>query len=190
MSRALGMAADECAGLFKALQDMGAGEFQHLNGTLEAHLRGTHALLREWGAPTHVCTAGLYHAAYGTAGFDEAMASLAQRPAIAHLMGTDAERLVYLYGCCDRARYYPSVGSPSDRYMPNRWSGGMEELSHEDQKGLFELTVANELEIALHGEAFRHQHGAALADLFQRMATHLSEEALAAARRILGQIDH
>jgi Tautomerase enzyme len=44
--------------LFAKLQSLGAGEFAHLNGSLATHLRGTEALLREWGAADVVCVAG------------------------------------------------------------------------------------------------------------------------------------
>ena len=173
--------------LFQRLHDMGAGEFKHLNGTLEAHLLGTEALLAAWGAPDHVRTAGLFHAAYGTAGFEEAMVNLSQRQSIAELIGEKAERLVYLYGCCDRNLYYPLIGTPTATQLPNRWLGTMEALSLQDVRGLCELTAANELEIAAASEVFRQQHGASLSELFGRMGPHLSDAAHSMAKRVLGE---
>lgn len=64
---------------FQLLFDLGAGEFEHLNGSLIEHLNGTRNLLREWGAVTELQDAGLYHAAYGTAGFSESLVSTNQR---------------------------------------------------------------------------------------------------------------
>lgn len=60
---------------FIALQQFGAGDFQHLNGSLESHLKGTASLLARWGSGELLQTAGVFHAAYGTAGFDEKMVS-------------------------------------------------------------------------------------------------------------------
>ncbi|MDN3684622.1 hypothetical protein QW180_17835 [Vibrio sinaloensis] len=83
--------------------------FQHLNGSLEAHLQGTQALLNRWGADEVLQVAGLFHAAYGTAGFDDNMVSLAQRDKIASIIGPQAEALVYLYCSCDRDFCLPTV---------------------------------------------------------------------------------
>lgn len=173
------------AHLFERLQALGAGEFQHLNGTLEAHLLGTQALLNAWDAPAHVRTAGLFHAAYGTAGFDAAMIDTAQRSQIAQLIGAQAERLVYLYCCCDRHRYYPTIDTPAATQLPNRWLNTMEVLSDRDVRDLCELTAANELDIAIHSPSFREKHGAALIELFERMGTNLSTAALQMAMQVL-----
>lgn len=54
---------------FQVLSELGAGEFEHLDGSLIAHLNGTKDLLLQWGASLELQDAGLYHAAYGTDGF-------------------------------------------------------------------------------------------------------------------------
>ena len=54
----------------QTLIDMGVGEFEHVDGSLIEHLQATRQLLKEWGASEVLQDAGLYHAAYGTAGFD------------------------------------------------------------------------------------------------------------------------
>src|SRR5215210_6397781 len=92
---------------FGALKNLGFGEFAHLNGSLEEHLRGTYALLAEWENPRFVCVAGLYHAVYGTQpmkalGIPHNEYSPADRPKIRKVIGARAEALVYLYGACDR----------------------------------------------------------------------------------------
>lgn len=33
---------------FEVLKKLGAGDFQHLNGSLEAHLKGTQKILESW----------------------------------------------------------------------------------------------------------------------------------------------
>ncbi|GAL33384.1 hypothetical protein JCM19240_2080 [Vibrio maritimus] len=54
--------------------------------------------------------AGLFHAAYGTAGFDDNMVSLSQRHEIAGVIGEEAESLVYLYCSCDREEVFAQFG--------------------------------------------------------------------------------
>ena len=80
---------------FEKLSQLGAGEFEHLNGALIKHLNSTYKLLVKWGASTALCDPGLYHAAYGTAGFETQVVSLSQRSEIADTIGDTAEGIVY-----------------------------------------------------------------------------------------------
>ena len=173
--------------IFRALQHMGAGEFVHLNVSLEAHLCGTEYLLRSWGAPEHVCRAGLFHAAYGTAGFADALTPIALRSEISNLIGQQAENLVYLYCACDRNKFYPSIGSPAQNQFPDRFMATTLQVAPTVLGELCELTAANELEIARGSQPFRVQHGAALAVLFNRMGNLLSEDARQHAAQILAE---
>ncbi len=156
--------------LFAALRFLGAGELAHLNGTLEAHLRGTAALLRAWGAPEPVCTAGLYHAAYGTDAFRTALTSPAMRHSIRDLIGAQAEELVYLYGACQRDRFYPRIGTPAQLCFSDRFTDTDYAITPNQLACLCELTLANELEIASGLAAFRAEHGDTLCELFDRLA--------------------
>ena len=61
---------------FNKLSELGAGEFEHLNGSLIKHLNSTYQLLKKWGASQEICDSGLYHAAYGTSGFENQVVSL------------------------------------------------------------------------------------------------------------------
>ncbi|GAL14629.1 hypothetical protein JCM19233_5641 [Vibrio astriarenae] len=45
---------------FTMLQELGAGDFQHLNGSLEAHLKGTEQVLINWGSSELLQIAGLF----------------------------------------------------------------------------------------------------------------------------------
>lgn len=171
--------------LFAALHAMGAGEFAHLNGPLADHLHGTAALLREWGNREALCAAGLYHAVYGTDGYTPALTDLAGRARIAALIGDEAEALAYLYGACARSRYYPRIGSAAQSLFADRYTDTEYVISDSLVHDLCELILANELEIAQGNAAFRAQHGAALAGLFERMAGVVSAGGFAAYRRIL-----
>lgn len=158
--------------LFAALQALGAGEFAHLNGSLATHLRGTEDLLMQWGARPALCAAGLYHAVYGTDGYEQAVVTLALRPRIAALIGEEAEALAYLYGAAHRKAFYPRIGATAVQLQfSDRFTGDDNvPLTPGQLKDLCELIVANELQIAQHSDSFRQQYGEALRELFDRMA--------------------
>ena len=171
--------------LFARLQALGAGEFEHINGSLAAHLRGTEKMLREWGASESLCTAGLYHAVYGTDGYDPALASLAGRGVIAKIIGAEAEALVYLYGACDRTVFYPRIGTEAQLVFADRFSNGEYDIPAGQLSQLCELIVANELELASNNAGFRTKHAAAMSRLFDRMSGLVSQGCVQAYRRML-----
>lgn len=170
---------------FKMLQMLGAGDFQHLNGSLEAHLKGTEEILRSWGSSELLQTAGLFHAAYGTAGFDENMVSLSQRQEIARVIGSEEEALVYLYCSCDRDYVFPQFGKVPTVQFKDRFTDSAFQLEPETAKLFCELTVANELELVYGSDDFKSKYGAELLELFQGMDSYLSVEARRAYRSAL-----
>jgi hypothetical protein len=172
--------------LFTELQALGAGEFEHLNGSLAAHLRGTETLLREWSACEAVSIAGLYHAVYGTDGYNPALVGISMRKHIASLLGKDAEELAYLYGACNRRLYYPRIGTESQLIFADRFTNTEYLISNEQLRDLCELILANELEIAQGSADFRAQHGANLSKLFMRMEGLVSETGFKTFRKVLG----
>jgi hypothetical protein len=179
-------AAVSAESLFARLHTLGAGDFVHLDGSLAAHLHGTERLLRAWGACDEVRTAGLYHAVYGTDGYAPSLASLDQRQRIAELIGVDAERLAYLYGACDRERFHPRIGTPTQLLYSDRFRGSEYEISRMHLAQFCELTLANEIEIAARNAHYRAKHRAELSRLFERMSSMVSQIAIAAGRNVLG----
>lgn len=171
--------------LFRELHALGAGEFQHLNGSLAAHLCGTESLLREWGAPDAVCNAGLYHAVYGTDGYNPALVGIDMRQRISTLIGREAEQLAYLYGACNRRVYYPRIGTDSQRRFADRFSDSEYDIDDAQVRNLCELILANELEIAQGSEAFRSKHGPLLGKLFNRMEGLVSDAGFRHFRKVL-----
>lgn len=165
---------------FEALKALGAGEFEHLNGSLVKHLSSTKALLIDWGADTALSDAGLYHAAYGTAGFDEQVVSLDMRAHIAEIIGEQAEAIVYLYCACDRAATFSKLKSGEPIHFTNRFTGTSFDLLPAQARAFCELTVANELELVISSSAFKTEHGASLLQLFQKLDGYLSPSAIAA----------
>ena len=162
---------------FELLKELGAGDFQHLNGSLEAHLKGTECLLKKWGSSDLLQVAGLFHAAYGTAGFDETMVSLNQRKEIAKVIGIDEEALVYLYCSCDRDFVFPQFESNSRIRFRDRFDGRQFDLDESTTRLFCELTVANELELVLASDDFKSKYGAELLELFKSMHRYLSPNA-------------
>jgi hypothetical protein len=167
----------------RVLEALGAGAFVHVNGSLAAHLHGTHALLKRWGNRDALCRAGLYHAVYGTAGIRGSLASVAMRDAIANVIGNEAERLAYLYGACARDAFHPRIGTPDQLDFPDRFTEAQHPISAPDLRDFCEITLANELELSLGSEAFLVKHRAELIGLFERMRGLVSEAAFETCRR-------
>lgn len=166
------------AKIFHDLSALGAGDFAHLDGTLERHLIAVHGLLQDWGAKEPLCSAGLFHAAYGTSGFTSAMVALDRRAKITSLIGREAEQLVYRYCACDRAFVWPQIGNLDPIDFRDRFTGGLLKVGDDDLRDFCELTCANEVEIALNNRAFVSGDGKHLGSLFMRWSEFLSPAAL------------
>lgn len=166
--------------MFEKLKSLGAGDFQHLNGTLIEHLQGTVSILESWSASENLKAAGLFHAAYGTAAFDANMVSLSQRQEIAALIGKEAEALVYLYCSCDRDYVFPQFHKSKPIHFKDRFNQDSFILDRGLLEPFCELTVANELELVFSSDKFKISYGQALRKLFEGMKPYLSPQARAA----------
>lgn len=173
---------------FKVLESLNAGDFRHLNGDLESHLKGTASILKSWGASELLQTAGLFHAAYGTAGFDQNMVSLKQRDSIAGTIGKHEEALVYLYCSCDRSFVFPQFGHQAQIQFRDRFNEKLFPLERASAKLFCELTVANEIELVYTSEAFKQEHGKGLLNLFLGMESYLSSNAITAFKDALENV--
>ncbi|HEX7080648.1 MAG TPA: hypothetical protein VF329_06515 [Gammaproteobacteria bacterium] len=144
------------------LSELGAAKVDHIVGDLAAHLEGTYQLLRLWGNSEPICLAGLYHAVYGTDDFPHMLIGLESREQVRELIGEMAERLVYIYGACDRSFTYRQIIRESGPQYRDRFTGRTFALDHSLLSSLCELTLANELEIAsrdkAHLEKYRKQY--------------------------------
>lgn len=169
---------------FDQLAALGAGDFAHINGNLMEHLDGTRALLEEWAAEPYLQDAGLYHAAYGTDGFDTSLVGRNQREKIASVIGDEAEAVVYCYCACDREHFFKQIGVSTPPVYRDRFTGKTRYLNAKELRDFCELTAANESELGLAGGDFLDQHGEALGRLFLRMTPHLSAGAKLATRQI------
>ncbi|HBM88792.1 MAG: hypothetical protein P1U69_03150 [Parvibaculaceae bacterium] len=170
---------------FQRLSDLGAGDFAHLNGSLEEHFVGVYDLLVEWNAARPLQDAGLFHAAYGTSGFTDQMVSLDQRHLIAEIIGEEAEAIVYLYCSCDRDVFWPRIGVAEPLLFKDRFSDTELEPSQQQLREFCELTAANELQLAAADPSFADQYRAEFIDVFARMAPWLTLQATAYSRSVL-----
>jgi hypothetical protein len=159
---------------FRRLADLGAGDFAHINGSLEEHFVGVHDLLRDWGARQVLCDAGLFHAAYGTVHFTSAMLPLEKRALVAEIIGAEAEAIVYRYCSCDRDSVWPRIGEAPPLSFEDRFAGETVLMPESELREFCELTAANELQIAAGDPAFRETNRPAFTSLFRRMRPWLS----------------
>ncbi|KAA0016773.1 alpha/beta fold hydrolase [Antrihabitans cavernicola] len=150
-------------------------DIAHPGGKLRNHLDRTAATLESWGAPGWVADAGRVHAAYGTDGFPQAMPGLAPARIVA-AAGVETERLVDLYGRCDRTRSYATFRTDSPMIV-DRHTGEQFLLTATELRAFVELTAANELDVVAHSQSVAAEHGAELSDLFARLAPLLSPAA-------------
>ena len=164
---------------------LGADTFSHVSGSLARHLLETERLLRSWKSRDTLCLAGLYHAVYGTDGIRGSLAGLDRRGAIAAIVGAEAEALAYLYGACARATFHPRIGTPEQLRFADRFTSSEYAIGEQVLRDFCELTVANELELALASDAFRVEYAAELAAFFCRMEGLVSAECERAWRAVL-----
>lgn len=154
----------------------GADAFSHVSGSLARHLVETERLLRSWKSRDALCLAGLYHAVYGTDGIRGSLAGLDRRGAIVGIIGAEAETLAYLYGACARATFHPRIGTPDQLRFADRFTASEYPIAEASLRDFCELTVANELELALASDAFRMEYAAELSAFFRRMEGLVSAE--------------
>lgn len=171
---------------FENLMKLGAGGIDHIDGSLIEHLKGTKQLLIEWGSSVELQDAGLYHAAYGTDGFDERLISTEQREKIAEIIGHTAEGIVYEYCACDRDDFFAKIGEDTHPQFKNRFTKKKYCLSESMLRSFCELTAANEIEIAIDNSDFLKQYGEELNHLFNKMAPYLSPVAREKAAKVFG----
>jgi len=172
---------------YERLLALGAGEVNHVAGTLALHLRRTEALLRRFGNRDALCAAGLYHAVYSTAGFPVALCAVAARRTIADTIGDEAERIVYQYGACDRTAFHPRIGTALESRFVDRFTASEYAISRQDLRDFCELTLANELDLVTTSPAFCGAHRTHLVRWFEQMRSLVSDAAFDAFRTALNR---
>jgi len=140
------------------LEEIGAEDTDHPRGTLSEHLRGTYDVLVGWGCERDVCLAGLYHSVYGTEVFETVTVALDARDKVREAIGTDAERLVYLYCALARESLYDNLSTGGPPYcVRSRLEGTEFRLTRDEYAGLLTIDLANRLEQLPHSRPSREQ---------------------------------
>ncbi|OCQ21243.1 hypothetical protein A7985_11490 [Pseudoalteromonas luteoviolacea] len=129
------------------LQSLGS-EIEHINGTLTKHLLGTYHLLKSWALREELCLAGLFHAVYGSDPTRSKLLGVEKRSEVANMIGTRAEKLVYLFCSCDKPRVLPQIGTVSAIVFFDRFTGKSSPFPAELLNDFCELTIANDLDVA------------------------------------------
>ncbi len=142
------MLAEGRARVVEFLRSRGADTLRLHHRTLLAHLVGTEELLRQWDAVEELATAGLVHAAYGTDGLVSPLVPVSERQTLRDLVGGAAERIAYIYGCCDRPFVYPQLTDANAVRWRDRFTGEGWLVEGEELRTFMELTWANALEAA------------------------------------------
>jgi hypothetical protein len=165
------------------LRRHGAETIDHPGGTLYAHLSRVHERLGRLGLGTDLQLAGLAHAVYGTDGFDLVLLDPADRTTLRDLIGEPSERLVYLYGGCDRGRTWQLL--PDTREVWNRFTNQVEILDLTLLQPFVDLSIVNELDVVEQDPELAEKHGAYFRSLFTSWAQIASVQVMAEARRVL-----
>ncbi len=163
------------------LKALGAADFGHVDGNLLDHLIGTREILESWNARDALLDAGLFHASYSTAGFKDSLMDTASRDQIRHIIGADAEEIVYEYCACDRVIFYarltPASAEDETPAFANRFTNQSYALDNPLLCDFCELSVANEIEIAQGNPKFVRKHGFTRYTIYTAMVPYLSKSA-------------
>lgn len=84
------------------LTSLGGARSCHTGRTLNDHLAGTFKILDAWGCAEYLKGAGLFHSVYGTTFYESDLTRIPTRSEVAGLIGTRAEKLVYVFCRADR----------------------------------------------------------------------------------------
>jgi hypothetical protein len=171
---------------FRRLIELGAGEFEHVNGSVMAHLEGTRCLLKSWQACDTLLDAALYHGAYESPAFESEWFGFAQRQEVVAIIGQPVEELVYHYCACNRIPFFTQFSEQQSPLFYNRLTNSSLQIAPSLLANVCELTVANELDIALHDSEFVEQHGHNLNQWFSTMQPFLSLGANRKVQQVFG----
>lgn len=165
------------------LRQHGAETIDHPGGTLYAHLSRVHDRLGRLGLGADVQLAGLAHAVYGTDGFDLVLLDPSDRVTLRNLIGESAERVVYLYGACDRGRTWKRLSNTGEVW--NRFTDEAESLDPAWLRPFVDLSIVNELDVVEQDPALAEKYGAYFRSLFTSWAQIASAQVTAEAMRVL-----
>ena len=89
-----------------ACRAVGAGRMGHVRESFDAHLRRVASTLASWDVPDAVLVAGYGHTVYGSELFPAQLASFDRRRDVRALVGSSAERYMFLYATTSQRLWY------------------------------------------------------------------------------------
>jgi len=128
------------------LKSANADKLNHSGETLYDHLYGVYKVLVEWGCPQRVCLAGLFHSVYGTTFFKQNIFTDVQRPLVQNVIGTDAERLAWIFCKLRRSSLYTALTSDVSNLFVRGGDGTIIPVSRQEVIDLMVILWANALE--------------------------------------------
>ena len=139
--------------LVQRLIALGAPDVAFSHRNLLQHFRGTYELLKSWDQNEALCMAGLFHSVYLTRFFTSHDPNEVNRKAIRDIIGTEAERLVYLYCVIDRREFISKAPGNSERLIFDTYLKQKECVSTKELSHIVELIWANAFEQLLQADA-------------------------------------
>jgi hypothetical protein len=141
----------------KFLESLGFNDVHHSKRTFFDHLVSTGSLLREWGCPEPVYLSGLFHAIYETESFRFENARALTREAVRKVIGSDAEKIVWLYGIATGKSLWSQLAllsapaiSRSKHFLTHRITCEDVPCERSELLVLANITLANALDQAYH----------------------------------------
>ncbi|MET0647578.1 MAG: DUF6817 domain-containing protein [Pyrinomonadaceae bacterium] len=171
----------------KYLLKLGTQLVFHSHANLHTHLVGVHHLLGSWGCPEHVALAGLFHSIYSTDEFRDFALPLTEREQIKGLIGTQGERLVYLYSAATRESWRRSAVSAEKPQLADRLSGGPLEVTEQEFTELLWLWLANNLDIKAREMRANGVGVLKRANFWHQVAERLGGEAVVSWQQVYGR---
>jgi hypothetical protein len=164
--------------IIEALRELGSQRIGHLYGTFEKHLLAVYSILGEWKAAESVQFAGLFHSAYSTHGFADALLQLEDRPWLADLIGIEAEQDVYLFCAADRNATWSQIGRTRPALFHDRFTGTRYPISDEQLSNHCEILVANHVDFVRSAPSWPAQQVSRITALFDQISPFLSDAAI------------
>lgn len=171
------------------LSELGADGLEHPAGDVLQHFRATFERLRVWEEAEAICSAGLYHAVYGTETFVPKLMTLKLREEVAGIIGVEAERHVYFFCACDRAFFAPQLVHEDYPTYRDRFRSTTFQPTFWQIHAFCTLTLANEIDVSGNDrEGYLKKYGRYVLPMFRssRFQRYLRPLALAECRQVFG----
>jgi len=132
--------------ILKQISNKDLNLFNHSDKSLADHLIGTYEILSEWEVENYIALAGLCHSVYGTESYTKNTVPLTDRSNVQSVIGIEAEKLVYYFGCHNKASLWVNLDKSEAYKITDRFTEKEINITLQDLKDLVTITLANWLE--------------------------------------------